>query len=71
MQRFLLSSAQVTVLISVLDVNDNAPIITVNGSADVTTVTESIGEGQEPGQLVYVVVVSLSKYTYRLSRYCF
>ena len=46
-----------TVQISVLDVNDNAPVILVNGS-EATSVTVTIGEMQEPGQLVYVVVVN-------------
>lgn len=51
------SSQQVTVDISVLDFNDNPPIITVNGSAAVESVTVEVGEGQSAGQLVYVVVV--------------
>ena len=51
-----------TVEISVLDVNDNAPIISVNGSNTVFTVHVSIGEMQEPGQLVYVVVVSYANF---------
>ena len=54
----LFSSAQVTVNIVVLDINDNPPLITVDGSSNVTVVHVEVGEGQAPGQLVYVVVVS-------------
>ena len=48
-----------TVEISVIDVNDNPPIIAVNGSTDISFVQVSVGEEQDPGQLVYVVVVSV------------
>ena len=54
---FPFSSAQVAVEITVLDINDNPPVITVNGSTVVTEVHVSVGEGQASGQLVYVVVV--------------
>ena len=56
---YVTSSAQVTVEISVIDVNDNPPIIAVNGSTDISFVQVSVGEEQDPGQLVYVVVVSV------------
>ncbi|XP_011407489.2 PREDICTED: protocadherin Fat 4-like [Amphimedon queenslandica] len=48
-------SQKVSVIVSVLDQNDNGPVIRVNNSDTVTHVTANVSEGLQPGQLVFVV----------------
>lgn len=45
--------------VTVIDANDNPPIISVNGSDTVEEVTRSVEEQQDPGVLVFVIDVSL------------
>ena len=51
-------SQKVLVQISVLDENDNGPVIFVNGSDSIIQVDRSVEEEQEPGVLIFVIDVS-------------
>lgn len=42
---------------TILDANDNGPVIIVNGSVTETMVTRNLEEDQAPGQLIFVVDV--------------
>lgn len=53
-------TSQVQMHVTVEDVNDNPPIIYVNGSDTVEEVTKSVEEQQDPGVLVFVIDVSCS-----------
>ena len=54
---YLFRSQKVLVQVTIVDVNDNGPVIIVNGSVTETMVTRNLEEAQAPGQLIFVIDV--------------
>lgn len=50
------------VYVTVANINDNSPVISVNGSSDIEEVTLPVEEAQLSGLLVFVVEVLLQTY---------